>query len=122
MALDFPASPATDQIFTSGAASWRWDGTKWQAQGGTDAAPTVLAPTTGQTVAIGTGKTVLNPAGALAALTLTLPASGSLRVSTRQRIAALSISGTVDWATGELPANGMLDLTYVTSLSTWVRV
>ena len=122
MALDFPASPATDQIFTSGTASWRWDGTKWVARGGTDAAPTVVAPTTGQTVAIGTGKTVLNPAGALAALTLTLPASGSLRVSTRQRIAALSISGTVDWATGELPANGMLDLTYVTSLSTWVRV
>lgn len=31
--IDFPASPATDQVFTSGAASWRWDGAKWLAQG-----------------------------------------------------------------------------------------
>jgi len=35
MALDFPASPTTGQIFTSGAASWRWDGSKWLAQGAT---------------------------------------------------------------------------------------
>lgn len=118
--IDFPASPATGQIFTSGALSWKFDGVKWVAQGA-DAVPTVLVPTTGATVAIGTGKTVLNPAGALAALTVTLPASGSLRLSTRQRIASLAISGTVDWATGELPANGMLDLTYVSSLSAWVR-
>jgi len=32
MALDFPVSPTTNQIFTSGPASWRWDGTKWVAQ------------------------------------------------------------------------------------------
>jgi len=31
--LDFPASPTLNQIFTSGAASWRWDATKWVAQG-----------------------------------------------------------------------------------------
>ena len=31
--IDFPASPTTGQIFTSGPASWRWDGTKWVAQG-----------------------------------------------------------------------------------------
>ena len=119
--IDFPASPTTNQVFTSGSASWRWDSTKWVAQGAADAVPTVLAPATGDTVAIGTGKTVLNPAGALATLTVTLPASGSLRLSTRTRIAALAISGTVDWATGELPANGVLDLTYVSSLSAWVR-
>jgi len=120
--LDFPASPTTGQIFTAGTASWQFDGTKWVAPVAADPVPTVLAPTTGQTVAIGTGKTVLNPAGALATLTVTLPASGSLRLSTRQRIAALAISGTVDWATGELPANGILDLTYVSSLTAWVRV
>ena len=33
MALDFPASPTTGQIFTSGASSWRWDGAKWVAHG-----------------------------------------------------------------------------------------
>ena len=31
--IDFPASPSLNQVFTSGAASWRWDGTKWLAQG-----------------------------------------------------------------------------------------
>ena len=31
--IDFPASPTTNQIFASGAASWRWDGSKWLAQG-----------------------------------------------------------------------------------------
>ena len=30
--IDFPSSPTTGQIFTSGALSWRWDGTKWVAQ------------------------------------------------------------------------------------------
>ena len=33
--IDFPASPTTGQIFTSGAASWRFDGVKWTAQGAT---------------------------------------------------------------------------------------
>jgi hypothetical protein len=31
--IDFPASPTIGQIFTSGASSWRWDGSKWLAQG-----------------------------------------------------------------------------------------
>jgi len=31
--IDFPASPALNQIFTVGSISWRWDGTKWAAQG-----------------------------------------------------------------------------------------
>lgn len=29
MAMDFPSSPAVDQQFTSGASTWRWDGTTW---------------------------------------------------------------------------------------------
>lgn len=31
--IDFPASPSNGQVFTSGALSWRFDGTKWVAQG-----------------------------------------------------------------------------------------
>jgi hypothetical protein len=27
--IDFPNSPTVGQVFTSGAASWSWDGTKW---------------------------------------------------------------------------------------------
>lgn len=34
MAIDFPASPTTNQIFTSGGSSWRWTGTKWVALAG----------------------------------------------------------------------------------------
>ena len=30
MALDFPASPATDQVFTSNGISWVFDGEKWK--------------------------------------------------------------------------------------------
>jgi hypothetical protein len=31
--IDFPASPTIGQVFTSGAQSWTWDGTKWVASG-----------------------------------------------------------------------------------------
>jgi hypothetical protein len=31
MPLDFPNSPALNQVFTAGTASWQWDGTKWTA-------------------------------------------------------------------------------------------
>jgi len=31
MSIDFPASPTTNQIFTSGALNWRWDAIKWVA-------------------------------------------------------------------------------------------
>ena len=29
MALDFPTSPALNQVYTFGSYSWRWDGTSW---------------------------------------------------------------------------------------------
>lgn len=31
MAIDFPASPTVNQVFTSGGQSWTWDGTKWNS-------------------------------------------------------------------------------------------
>lgn len=31
MALAFPASPATGEIFTNGTRSWRWSGARWQS-------------------------------------------------------------------------------------------
>jgi hypothetical protein len=33
MAIDFPNAPTVGQVFTSGAQSWTWDGTKWVASG-----------------------------------------------------------------------------------------
>jgi hypothetical protein len=41
MAITFPASPTTSQIFTSGNKSWIWDGTTWLAYGAS-LSPTVL--------------------------------------------------------------------------------
>lgn len=38
MPIDFPDSPALDQLFTVGPQTWRWDGTVWrinEAQGAT---------------------------------------------------------------------------------------
>src|SRR5215468_8638562 len=32
MALDFPASPTTNQTFTAAGVTWKWDGVKWVAQ------------------------------------------------------------------------------------------
>ena len=29
--IDFPDSPAVDDIFTSGVLSWQWDGVKWKS-------------------------------------------------------------------------------------------
>lgn len=29
-AIDFPASPVTNQIFTTGSSVWQWDGTAWR--------------------------------------------------------------------------------------------
>lgn len=29
MAINFPSSPTTGDVFTSGGTSWSWDGTKW---------------------------------------------------------------------------------------------
>lgn len=34
-ALDFPSSPSVNQVYTSGALSWKWDGTSWIAMSGT---------------------------------------------------------------------------------------
>jgi hypothetical protein len=89
----------------------------------------ILTPTVGQTLDVpDVSKTILNPAVALATLTLRLPAAAdkrTLRIATRLRIDALTVIArgghTVDWITGELPANGIIDLTLVTSLNAWVR-
>lgn len=37
MAIDFPNSPTSNQIFTSGERSWKYDGEKWVSytEGGT---------------------------------------------------------------------------------------
>jgi hypothetical protein len=43
MALNFPANPTLDQIYTVGNSSWKWDGTSWNAYTVTVSAP--VSPT-----------------------------------------------------------------------------
>jgi len=46
-AVDFPNSPTTNQVFTSGALSYQWDGAKWASGSMSGFAP-VTNPTSGQ--------------------------------------------------------------------------
>ena len=41
MAIDFPDSPASGDIYTVGGKQWQWDGEKWKAYGAT-LAPSIL--------------------------------------------------------------------------------
>jgi hypothetical protein len=34
MAIQFPGSPSTGQIYTAGSKSWKWNGYAWDMQGG----------------------------------------------------------------------------------------
>jgi len=39
MAIDFPASPAVDQIYSEGGKSWKWNGLGWQLEVGVVTGP-----------------------------------------------------------------------------------
>lgn len=43
-AIDFPANPEVDDVFTAAGRSWVWDGTAWLAQGSA-AVPGPVGPT-----------------------------------------------------------------------------
>jgi hypothetical protein len=91
---------------------------------------TLVVPTNGQTLNVPSiDKYIMNPAGALASLTLRLPIvldKRNIRLATRQRIDALTITGlggaAVDWIVTELPQYGAADFTYISSLNVWARV
>lgn len=89
----------------------------------------IEAPTTGATVTLDPAdeNLVLNPAAAIATLTVNMPVAvdgQQIDITTRQRIDALTITGNgsdaVDWPDGELPQYGKIGLLYVASLTTWV--
>lgn len=52
MATNFPDSPTTGEVFTSGGSSWKWDGTKWVAQSAV-VAPSSALPIMDGTAAAG---------------------------------------------------------------------
>lgn len=90
-----------------------------------------VTPTTGATVTLVSADRILiiDPAGALAALTVVLTAGVEkrrMRIITRQRIDALTITpaggDSVDWSVNELPQYGRLEFLYVTGITTWVLI
>ena len=75
MAIDFPNSPALNEIFTSGTQQWTWTGVTW------DLVVTELEGPTGPTGPVGptgptgpTGNT--GPTGVFSTVAATPPASG----------------------------------------------
>jgi hypothetical protein len=84
MSIDFPSSPAVDQVHSSGAVSWRWDGEKWVAVSDVGDVVGPASSTTGHlaTYADATGKLLADGAIAAAAVLLSggalgTPASGN---------------------------------------------
>ena len=67
MALDFPTSPALNQVYTFGSYSWRWDGTSWVG-----AVPIVNATINNTTIGAVTPST-----GAFTTLSATTPIASS---------------------------------------------
>lgn len=91
-----------------------------------EASPNYLTPTSGQTVAMSTSTSnnIINPAGTLAALTVTLPASpvdGQVcRVLFTQTITALTLTGCTPAIT-TANAGTTLTFRYRTASATWFR-
>ena len=93
---------------------------------------TYLVPTTGTSITIGTGITalVLNPAGTLASLTITMPLTpldGSvLTLASTKTITTLSLSAasgqTLLNAPATLTGNTSVSFMYVLGITTWVRL
>lgn len=86
------------------------------------------APTTGQTVTVSSGTTalLLNPAGTLATLTVTLPSSPvdgqPLIISTSQALTALTVNGgTIVGTLTTLALGGYAYFVYGATATKWFR-
>ncbi len=83
-------------------------------------------PLTGTTVTMTQAYLLLNPAGTLAALTITLPSSpvpGQLATfATSQAITALTITGTIDVTLTTLAAGGRATFMYESNSAKWFQI
>jgi hypothetical protein len=77
MALNFPANPTLDQVYTSDNLSWKWDGVTWKSYNAEDAVPInpVFTYTSGRLTSIayggGESKTFTYTSGLLTRLDFT---------------------------------------------------
>jgi len=88
--IDFPASPTTGQIFTSGGLSWRFDGTKWVAQGAADYS--TVAQAKSETLVIAVSDEATNLTTGAAKVTFRMPWAMTLS-TVRASLSTASTSG-----------------------------
>ena len=91
MALDFPTSPSTNQIFTSNGKTWKYDGTAWRTLN-------VTAITSG-----GTGLTSINAGNSFLSSN-----SAGTALTYRQLLAGSGISFSIDTSSVTFTASGTL--------------
>ena len=91
MALDFPTSPSTNQIFTSNGKTWKYDGTAWRTLN-------VTAITSG-----GTGLTSINAGNSFLSSN-----SAGTELTYRQLLAGSGISFSIDTSSVTFTASGTL--------------
>lgn len=87
-----------------------------------------VVPTSGQTVVMlaNIGRLVLNPAGLLATLTVTMPATPingqQVSISSKQAITAMTINGgTIIGTITTLARGGFASFVYSTDCASWLR-
>lgn len=116
MAINFPNTPALNDIYTVGGTSWKWDGTSWNIV--TGASPTSTFPmfivrkTATQVLAASTntiinfssnGSVVLNRGGfTMSAGVVTIPTTGYYR-----------IKGTIYWDAAVTTGNNKVVFIYI---------
>lgn len=115
MAIDFPNSPAVDEIFTSGTRSWKWTGSYWDlisygATGPTGAAgPTGPTGATGPTGSAGvTGPTGASSARSLSVTSITSSATPTINTDTCDAVSITALATAITSMTANLsgtPAN-----------------
>ena len=95
--IDFPSSPSTGQIFTSGSASWKWDGTKWVPNSGDYA---TVAQAKSETLVIAVSDEITSLTAGAAKVTFRMPWAMAL-ADARASLSTASSSGNPTIDSGE---------------------
>lgn len=75
MALDFPSSPTTNQVYSSGGSSWKYNGAAWTALSSNMVS--IVSKTANYTVTSGDSGSHFDNLGASADIVLTLPTAAA---------------------------------------------